>query len=447
MRTRILLASTLYGAATLVAAEESGLLGPAGRRLLLVSNNAAVPETTPALDAAPGFAVLRGAFDSVASWNDAIRPLHPGGWSPRADEVPMWERYLRRLWGLGEDEVELVVESIQVDPALALCRIFTDSPVTVYADGLMSYGPTRNRLDPLVGSRIDRLLHLDLVPGLRPLLLGEFGVPARAVPLGAFRAVLDRLARAAPAEVGAIPHGGALLLGQYLGALGILSHDEEERLHLSMVRGAAARGHRTVLFKPHPVAPLRYTDALRDAADALGVDLTVLASPVLAETLCARARPALVAGCFSTGLFTAAACYGVPVARTGTGMLLRRLTPYENSNRVPVTLADALLPELGDPEATPAADLAATGEVTALVRAVGFAMRPRLHPELRGDAELLLSARRSEPALLRYFDRRRLAVLGLPGALPPALTRMVRDPRVRRLARRAPRSLRQAVTG
>src|SRR5690348_17927762 len=50
--------------------------------------------------------------------------------------------------------------------------------ITVYADGLMSYGPTRNKLGLLVDSRIDRLLHLDLVPGLRPMLLTEFGVPS-----------------------------------------------------------------------------------------------------------------------------------------------------------------------------------------------------------------------------------------------------------------------------
>ena len=43
----------------------------------------------------------------------------------------------------------------------------------------MSYGPTRNKLDPLVGTRVRRLLHLDLVPGLTPLLLTEFDVPAR----------------------------------------------------------------------------------------------------------------------------------------------------------------------------------------------------------------------------------------------------------------------------
>ena len=78
----------------------------------------------------------------------------------------------------------------------------------------------------------------------------------------------------------------------------------------------------------------------------------MLDTPVLAEVLYERMRPALVVGCFSTALLTAAAFYGLPVARTGTELLLERLTPYQNSNRVPVTLVDALLPDLGDATAS-----------------------------------------------------------------------------------------------
>ena len=92
MRTQIFFASTLYGAATLAAALDGGHFAHSDRRLLLVSNNAANPETTPYLDTMPGFERLRGRFDRVLSWNEAIRPFHPGGWSPRSDDVPMWER-------------------------------------------------------------------------------------------------------------------------------------------------------------------------------------------------------------------------------------------------------------------------------------------------------------------------------------------------------------------
>ncbi|CAL9539414.1 polysialyltransferase family glycosyltransferase [Streptomyces sp. enrichment culture] len=446
MRTQLFFASTLYGAATLAAALDAGCFGPADQRLLLVSNNAAVPETTPALDAMPGFARLRGRFDRVLSWNETIRPFHPGGWSPRGDDAPLWERFLRDLWQLGdgpEDEVSLVLESIQVDPALAVARLFPDAPIDVYADGLMSYGPTRNKLDPLVGGRVRRLLHPDLVPGLAPLLLTEFGVPAEVVPGDAFRAVLAELARDLPPSADGVPEGGALLLGQYLSALDILTDDEEEELHLRMLRRTAARGHREVVFKPHPVAPARFAHALEKEAGELGVTLTVLSEPVLAEALYERVRPALVVGCFSTALLTAARLYGLPVARVGTELLLERVTPYENSNRVPVTLVDALVPDVdGDQgDFTPLSG----PELTGLVRAVGFCMQPQVLSGLRQEAESYLAAHLS-PATRRYFKRRRLTALALPGAVPRQFAFVPRSPAVRRVARRA-RALKRAALG
>ncbi|MFI7101236.1 alpha-2,8-polysialyltransferase family protein [Streptomyces sp. NPDC050161] len=429
--TQIFLASTLYGAATLAAALDSDAFAPADRRLLLVCNNATTPETASAVDAMPGFEPLRGRFDRVLSWNETISPFHPGGWSPRADDVPLWERYLRLLWGLGDDRVELVVESIQVNPALAVAQLFPDAPIDVYADGLMSYGPTRNKLDPLVGTRIGRLLHLDLVPGLSPLLLTEFGVRAHTVPTDAFTEVLTEIG-AASGELD-VPEGGALLLGQYLSALGILTPQEEEDLHVRMVRGAVARGHREVVFKPHPSAPARWSRLIEREAAKLDVTLTVLDEPVLAEVLYARMRPALVVGCFSTALLTASAFYGLPTARTGTGLLLERLTPYQNSNRVPVTIVDALVPDLsdGDGGARPA-----TAPPTGLVQAVGYAMQHQIYPDLRPAAERYLTAHLNQHTW-RYFKRRRLTALALPGAIPSQLSFLPRNAAVRRVARRA----------
>jgi len=455
MRTQIFFASTLYGAATLAAALDAGHFSPgrpearAGRRLLLVSNNAASPETSPALDTMPGFARLRRRFDGVLSWNETIRPFHPGGWSPRSDDVPMWERYARLLWGLGDDDVELVLESLQVDPALAVARVFPDAPIDVYADGLMSYGPTRNKLDPLVGSRVRRLLHLDLLPGLEPLLLTEFGVPGEVVPTGSFTAVLAELARDVPPAVAQAPHGAALLLGQYMSALDILSAEEEERLHVRMLRGAAALGHRNVVFKPHPVAPARFSRAMEREAGELGVELQVLTAPVLAEVLYERMRPSLVVGCFSTALLTAATFYGLRVARSGTELLLDRLAPYQNSNRVPVTLVDALLPDVEDAAAVGAWSAPdarrVKAELTGLVRAVGFCMQSQIQPGLRADAERYL-AEHLDARTRRYFKRRRLTALALPGARARHLTFVPRNRTVRRVARRA-RALKRAALG
>ncbi|MEU5208053.1 polysialyltransferase family glycosyltransferase [Streptomyces sp. NPDC020742] len=431
--TQIFMASTLYGAATLAAALDADCFAPADRRLLLLSNNAMTPETAPSVDTMPGFDRLRSRFGRVLSWNETISPFHPGGWSPRAGDAPLWERHLRLLWGLGDDRIELVVESIQVNPAQAVAQLFPDAPIDVYADGLMSYGPTRDKLDPLIGTRINRLLHLDLVPGLTPLLLTEFGVPAQTVPTDAFTKVLSEISDAS-GELD-VPEGAALLLGQYLSALDILSPEEEEQLHVRMLRGAHERGHREVVFKPHPSAPARWSRLLEQEAEQLGVALTVLDSPVLAEVLHQRMRPALVAGCFSTALLTASSFYGLPTARTGTGLLLERLKPYQNSNRIPVTLVDALLPDLGDTSDHPRAFTTAD-RVEGLVSAVGYAMQHQIYPELRPAAERYLAAH-LDAHTWRYFKRRRLSALALPGAIPSQLSFIPRNATVRRVARRA----------
>ncbi|MFI6015940.1 polysialyltransferase family glycosyltransferase [Streptomyces sp. NPDC051243] len=446
--TQIFCASTLYGAATLAAALDAGLFEPADRRLLLVTNNAANPEITPSVDAMPGFDRLRERFDEVLSWNETISPFHPSGWSPRENDIPMWERYVRLLWNLGDDQIQLAVESVQVNPALALCQLFTGAPVDVYADGLISYGPTRDKIDPLVGTRIGRLLHLDLVPGLTPLLLTEFGVPSELVPSEAFLKVLGELAESEDGlpAVSADGDRPALLLGQYLSALGILSDAEEEDLHLRMVRGAVALGHRSLVFKPHPVAPARWTKLLEDEATNLGAELTLLDRPVLAEVAFQRLRPALVVGCFSTGLFTAAGLYGLPVTRVGTDTVLAHLTPYQNSNRVPLTIVDALLPDIADAAAVNAWAMPPrerVDELAALLTAVGFAMQPKIYPGLRDAAEAYL-AKHLNPHTWRYFKRKRLTSLALPGAVPAQLSFIPRNATVRRLARRA-RALKQVA--
>ncbi|MFF8838601.1 polysialyltransferase family glycosyltransferase [Streptomyces sp. NPDC015130] len=434
--TQIFCASTLYGAATLAAALDSGCFGRADRRILLVTNNAAVPETTPAVDEAEGFERLRGRFDSVLSWNETISPLHPAGWTPRGQDMPMLQRHLRRIWDLGEDRVELALESLQVTPALAIAQLLPDAPVTVYADGLMSYGPTRNKIDPMIGGRVRRLLHLDLVPGLEPLLLAEFGALPEAVPAEAFTKVVEELS--GPVANTAAGEGPALLLGQYLAALNLLTAAEEEELHLRMVRGAVARGHRRLVFKPHPTAPDTWSRALVEEAERLGAELTVEHRTVLAEVLYRELRPALVVGCFSTALLTARSFYGLPVARVGTGTLLERLTPFQNSNRIPLTVVDAVVPPLeeggaGEP-AGPEPDVA---ELNDLVAAVGFAMQPKIRADLREAAARHLSGPHAE-LTRHHFTRRRLTVLDLPGGLP-----LPRHPQVRRLARRALRLRRE----
>ncbi|MFH9727943.1 polysialyltransferase family glycosyltransferase [Streptomyces sp. NPDC017254] len=435
--------STLYGAATLAASLDAGQFGPRedARRLLLISRNAEIPETAPRLEAMTGYERIAGRFDGVLDWNETIHPYHPAAWAPRPEEAPLWQRVLRTAWGLGTAPVELIVESIQVNPAKALAGAFPESGLHVYADGLMSYGPTRSDLAQSIACRIRRVLHLDLVPGLRPLLLSEYGVESQLVPDSAFRAVLAEIAEEAADDPditrAAAARPTALLLGQYLAALGLLTAEEEEELHVRMLRGAVAAGHRSVVFKPHPSAPPSYSGVLHQEAERSGVRLTVLDGPLLAETFYERCRPRLVVGCFSTAMLTAAVYYGVPVARVGTVEVLERLTPFENSNRVPLTVVDHLIADLERGE-EPAVPGTAPDSLTPLVRAVGYCMRHKSHPGMREEATRYLAAHAADPGTAHHFSVERLTLLGLPGgAATPA-----RNGAASRLRRGLVRSLR-----
>lgn len=407
---QICVASTLYGVATLAAAVDAGQLSACRRRILVFSNNSATPETAPHVEEMGGFAVLATRFDAVHSYNEALRPNHPSMWKPRSGDLLMWEVYFRTLWDLGDATIRLVVESIQVPPALSLCHVFADAAVDVYADGLMSYGPTRNRLPGLVGTRIERLLHIDLVPGIEPLLLEEWGRESLVIDPGAFTGIIDALAADVPMPTaGAEPV--ALVLGQYLSALDILTPAEEAHLHLAMLEGCVRRGFTRIVFKPHPTSVEGLAEPMRARAQELGVDLVVYTEPVIAEVLFDRMRPALVVSCFSTALLTAATLYHLPVARFGTDLMLRRLKPYQNSNRIPVTVVDQVVDDLNDLESDGA--LSTPAEFRDLVSSVAYAMQPQQSPALRPLAARYLAAHPDSHQ--RYFRVRRLTALDLPG--------------------------------
>jgi hypothetical protein len=430
--TQVLYCSTLLTALTLAAAIDADRLGPRDRqRVVVVSDNGPTPEIGEPLIDSPGLAVLRSRVDRVVSWNAFIAPLHPAEWMPDAVEVPMLARAVQSYLGLDGPPEELVLESVAVSPARTLAQLLRDCPITVVSDGLMSYGPTRNRLPVETATRVTRVLHLDLVPGLRPVLLREEGAETDALPSDVFRAVLAEAA-ALPdfAEaLLAVPRGGALVLGQYLSALEIMTSEQEAALYGGMVQAAARGGHRTILFKPHPAAGPGQVEAVRVAASGAGVQLAIVDEQLPAELCFAQARPELVVGCFSTALLTARELYGLPVAAMGTEPVLAELTPYQNSNRIPATIIDAVVPRLG-PDGTLTAP--AAGDVTPLVEAVSFCMQPESLPELRTVAESYLRQHGST----RYFRTPRLRAVGLlgPAAADSGVTRAGLD-RVRALRR------------
>ncbi|MFD0426906.1 polysialyltransferase family glycosyltransferase [Streptomyces parvus] len=438
MTIRIFHASSPGAVVLLAAAIDAGCFTEPDRRILLLSRTGPAPETVADVSESVGFERLGARFDRVLLWNDAIAPFHPDGWSPRADDAPLWERHFRRAWGLGEEELELVVDSPHAGPARALTQVFAGTPVDVYAEGPGAYGPTGEKIPPLTGTRVRRLLHPDLVAGVRPLLLGEYGVEPRTVPAEAITKVVAELA-SCETVLPAVEEP-ALLLGQDLAGAGLIPAADEAELRREMVRGAVALGHTRLVYAPDPYAPWESPVPVRAEAERLGVELTVLDSPlpVPAEVLVHRLRPALVVGCTSAALFGAARFHGLPVAAVSTGLLLERLTPYENPQRTAATLADAVLPGSGGAEsgAEAEAGVRSAAELDGLLAAVAFAMRPKVRADLRPAAERYLAAH-LDSHTWRYFKRRRLASLALPGVVPARLAFLRSNPALRRVVRRA----------
>jgi hypothetical protein len=258
------------------------------------------------------------------------------------------------------------------------------------------------------------VLHLDLVEGLEPILLSEYGVGAEVIDGAAFRAVVAELA--GPAREVAEPY--ALVLGQYLADLGLTSAEREADIYRRCIDTAAARGIGLVVYKPHPSAPPSYAEALRRHAAAGGVRFRVETEPLPAEVLYERERPALVLGCFSTGIVTAARYWNIPVACAGTREALASLPRFEDSNRIPLVLMDLTVPKVavaGGPHLLPPPELGIPA-VQRILATVGYCMQWRARHAYRDDAVRHLLDH--QDVVHAFVPRRRLRTLLLPGGVP-----------------------------
>jgi hypothetical protein len=423
--------------ASLAAAMDSGLLEEAQERVLLVSDNRVVNEVGPSFAQRPEAAPLLTRFDRVISLNEWIWPMHPAQWGPKDIERTMWSKLFTRAWELESEDgrVQLFLESVQSNPGRALAAVFLEAELFVHSDGLMGYGPTRNRLSPLLWNRLRGFVYVDLVPGLRPLMLSEFErVEHLVVPPEAVRAAIGEVADSAAVQLPEEREGTALIIGQYLSDIDLLTHEQETEVYAAMVRSALAAGCTSVVFKPHPAASSSVSSVLAARAAEAGAAFELAPSSVPLELCLDRMRPAAVYSCFSTGMVTAWRLYGAKARSLGTDLALEAFAPYENSNRIPVTICRYLFDDAHGAEAAhtsedthspEAAHGGAQGRaygdrafsLQELTDAVGYCMQSRIYPHLRDSAQAFLTAHYS--AAPEYFKRRRLTKLGLPGGLPP----------------------------
>lgn len=398
-------ASSYFQLASLAAMADAGLLPEADEYVLVLVNGSQVPELTTPLDQVPGFEKLAARFDRVVDFAALLAPRRPFQFNPREDELHIFERLLRQAWNLGDGPLTLVLESIQVNPARALARIFFDAQLWVHSDGLMSYGPTRSKLAMPIAQRLMGTIHVDLVPGLEPHLLAELEPARKELSTQALAKVFTELASDAHFD---LPDSSALILGQYLGSLGLMDAEEEFDLHVQMLQEAVNRGITSVLFKAHPSASATSAARLASVGAQMGLDFRVLTTDHLAETVIASVRPKVVISCFSTGLATARYILDTEVHAVGTGMMLQALAPYENSNRIPLSIIHALfVQDLPAP-----ANHEGDDQLSALLAAVAYCMQPVQLPELRDAAEKFLTEHYL--SFSAHFKRRRITKLDLP---------------------------------
>lgn len=403
-----------YGLATAAAAIDEGLFEAQGEKVLVPFNSAGVPETALGIDKQVQLRTLRDRFARIESLDALLQPRHPSSWMPDDDELPVLRRLFERAWHL-DDDLELCVQSPQVAPARTLMSLFPNARLTIIGDGLMTYSPIRVRLPRTVTQRIGRVIYADVVPGAEPLVFRETGAERMPIPSARFAAALAETG-GDDSDLDALADGEstALVLGQYLAALGLVSPAEEVAMQQEMIDRALQWNPQRIVFKPHPSAPPTLTDAVRARAESHGLEFFVYRGAVPAEIVAERLAVVGVVAGFSTALPTVRALYGRPIAAVGTRTMLTRLEPFENSNRVPVTIVDALTrPE--SPYAEPA-------QLQLLIDAVGYAMQPKIVAALRPRAEELLRLI-SPHERDRYFDPALLSKLGLPGAPHESLPR------------------------
>ncbi len=436
--TQVFMLHSAYGLITAAAAIDAEALPSGdGPRILIAVNQSLVPETTPGILDSRHLRPLFARFDRVESLDALLAPIPPTHWRPEAEQHPMLARLLRDTWQLGGGRIELFVQSPQVAPARTLLEIFADAPATVIGDGLMTYAPIRDRMPQPLAARVRAVAYADLLDGVAPVLFAETGAQRAPVPIDVFRSVFEEVAAAAedPAldRLAAAPLPTALVLGQYLAALGLVTDAEEQQMQCAMIDRARSWAPRRIVFKPHPAAPPALRAALAAHARGHGLEFAVYDGDVPAEIVAARLRTVGVAAGFSTALPTVRALFGTPIASAGNPALLQRLEPFPNSNRIPIVIVDALTRPEGafrDP-----------GRLQQIVDTVGYAMQPALLAGERARAVAFLE-HLADDERARYLTRRRLTELALPGAAPRGVAARVFGGGVGRLEQ-----LRLAVRG
>ena len=307
-----------------------------------------------------------------------------------------------------DEDVQLVVGSSTLAAGRELTRHFGDASVTLLAAGASAYGPTSGALQGRLAKRVREVLHVDLVPGLDPVLLSERSVPARAVPPEGFRAAARSLPGPTP-----VPDPTTLVLGRSAPWAGALDRDAQTALLVAMLERSSEAGHSRIVLLLDPDTPPRTRRQLDRAARAARADLTVDTGAEPVEAWLALDGVGLVVGSATEDLLLARRVFGRRVAQLDTEVVVKNLEPFDDPRRTAATLVAATVPDLRSWTSSPGGEDVAPLDLTGLMGTVAYAMQPGL---LNGRRTAAIGFLEAHPEVQRRFvRRRRLSELRLPG--------------------------------
>jgi hypothetical protein len=308
----------------------------------------------------------------------------------------------------GDDDVELVVGTSTAGVGRALTRRFDGAPVTLLAAGAAAYGPAPAALQGRLAKRVRQVLHVDLVPGLPPVLLTERSVPTRAVPVADLRTAAASLPSPDP-----VPDPTTLVIGRSGPWVGALDSEAQTALLVAMVQRCSEAGHSRILVLLDPDAAPRTHRQLDKAARAARADLSVVTGDTPVEAWLALDGISLVVGSATEDLLVARSVFDRRVAQLDTEVVVKRLTPFDDPRRTAATLVGATVPDLRTWTSTPGGEEVRPVDLPGLMATVAYAMQPGLLAERRAGAIGYLEV---HPDVQRRFvRRRRLSELRLPG--------------------------------
>ena len=216
----------------------------------------------------------------------------------------------------------LLIGLLSTEFYINITKLFYNSKIRIYSDGMMSFGPLRgdvyeNNLD----ERIDKIYYEDLCSGVVPNYLPELKIKPELVQCD-IEGISD-----------SVNNKTLLIALQSLSYSRIFAENEEYEFYVKYIKQIIRIFHGYKIYVlPHP----NNSSELLNSMNLDGVE--ILDNKYSGEEYIRKYGIAFVTSCFSTLMFRARKM-GAQCFSFGVNELLLRLMPYENSNRVPLILS------------------------------------------------------------------------------------------------------------